>query len=85
MHDAALVDVLDGAHDRAHKCSRVPAPPRAIVEQDSTREGRGGQDALLVVVALGTYAIEELTARAEVEAEVEVVCGLGETKLSARA
>ena len=32
---------------------------------------------LLVVVALGAYAIEELTARAEVEAKVEIVCRLG--------
>lgn len=35
-----------------------------------------GRDALLVVVALGAYPVEELAAGAEVEAEVEVVCRL---------
>ena len=44
-----------------------------------------GRDALLVVVALGAYPVEELAAGAEVEAEVEVVRGLGEAKLSAGA
>ena len=42
------------------------------------------EDALLVVVPFGTYTIKELTAVAEVEAEVEVVGGLEKRPLSAR-
>ena len=35
-----------------------------------------GGDVLLVVVALGTYPVEELTARAKIKDEVQVVRGL---------
>ena len=41
------------------------------------------QDSPLVVVALGAYAIKELTTGTEVEAEVEVVGGLEKRPLSA--
>ena len=42
------------------------------------------QDSLLVVVALGAYAIKELTTGTEVEAEVEVVRSLATAAVSGR-
>ena len=48
------------------------------LDQFRTPEVMGGRTeyVLLVVVALGAYTIEELTAGAEVKDEVEVVRGL---------
>lgn len=73
VDDTAVVDVLDGLHDRAYEVGRVAGSGNAHKRRSGSRYR---SDLRLVVVALGAYPVEELAARAEVEAEVEVVRGL---------
>ena len=82
VDDATVVNVLDGLHDGAYQVGSVAG--RGDGHQRPGRSSyRVGMDLRLVVVALGTYPVEELTARAQVEAQIEVMCRLvrAQTKL----
>lgn len=72
MYDTTLVDVLDGAHDGAHQFSGIPEYICGEFGELSRKDGHP----LFVVVAFRAYTVEELAPRAQVETEVEVMCGL---------
>jgi hypothetical protein len=71
VHDAGIVDVLHSDEDGAHERAGVT---RAGGVNTSCRQRR--EHVRLVVVALGTYPVEQLAAGAQIEAEIEIVRGL---------
>ena len=60
---------------------RISAAASLCSKLGRARSRGAKEDALLVIVALGAYTVEELAARAEVEAKAEIVCRLRDRDL----